>query len=54
LCRAAAPILGEGPSRWLLRHAQRRAERIHAGMRNDLLRSDEKQSRTLAFSGRPE
>lgn len=54
LCRAAATILGEGPSRWLLRHAQRRAERIHAGMRNDLLRSDEKQSRTLAFSGRPE
>ncbi|MEP6563540.1 MAG: preprotein translocase subunit SecA [Mesorhizobium sp.] len=54
LCRAAAPILGEGPSRWLLRHAQRRAERIHAGMRKDLLASDEKQSRTLAFSGRPE
>lgn len=54
LARAAAPILGERPSRWLLRHAQRRAERVHAGMRKDLLASDEKQSRTLAFSGRPE
>jgi preprotein translocase subunit SecA len=54
LCLALAPLLGEGPSRWLLRHAQRRAERVHAGMRKDLLSSDEKQSRTLAFSGRPE
>lgn len=54
LCRAAAPFFGEGPSRWLLRHAQRRAERVHAGMRKDLLVSDEKQSTTLAFSGRPE
>ncbi|WP_027062466.1 preprotein translocase subunit SecA [Mesorhizobium loti] len=54
LCLALGPVLGEGPSRWLLRHAQRRAERVHAGMRKDLLASDEKQSRTLAFSGRPE
>jgi preprotein translocase subunit SecA len=54
LCRVTGPILGEAPSRWLLRHAQRRAERVHARMRNDLLQSDEKQSRTLAFSGRPE
>ena len=54
LARAAAPVLGEWPARWLLRHAQRRAERVHAGMRRDLLKSDEKQSRTLAFSGRPE
>jgi preprotein translocase subunit SecA len=54
LARATAPVLGEWPSRWLLRHAQRRAERVHAGMRKDLLKTDEKQSRTLAFSGRPE
>ena len=54
LARTTAPLLGEWPSRWLLRHAQRRAERVHAGMRRDLLKSDEKQSRTLAFSGRPE
>ncbi|MGB3645625.1 MAG: preprotein translocase subunit SecA [Mesorhizobium sp.] len=54
LARTTVPLLGEWPSRWLLRHAQRRAERVHAGMRRDLLKSDEKQSRTLAFSGRPE
>lgn len=54
LCRASAKIWGPTPSRWLLRHAQRRAERIHAGMRRDLLKSDENQSKTLAFSGRPE
>lgn len=54
LCRIATPVVGEGPSRWLLRHAQVRAERIHARMRSDLLKSDENQIRTLAFSGRPE
>jgi len=54
MCRNAGLIFGDGPSRWLLRHAQRRAERLHARMRRNLLQSDEKQSRTLAFSGRPE
>jgi preprotein translocase subunit SecA len=54
LCRAATPLVGEGPSRLLLRHSQKRAERIHARMRHDLLKSDENQTRTLAFSGRPE
>jgi preprotein translocase subunit SecA len=54
LCRSARPVLGDTLSRWLLRHAQRRAERLHARMRRNLLQSDEKQSRTLAFSGRPE
>jgi preprotein translocase subunit SecA len=53
-CRVAQPVLGETVARWLLRHAQRRAERIHAGMRRDLLKSDENQTRTLAFTGRPE
>jgi preprotein translocase subunit SecA len=37
-----------------LRYAQRRAERIHARMRMDLLRSDQWQMKTLAISGRPE
>lgn len=54
LCRLAQPFVGEVAARWLLRHAQRRAERIHAGMRRNLLKSDENQTRTLAFTGRPE
>jgi preprotein translocase subunit SecA len=54
ICRNASLIFGEALPRWLLRHAQRRAERLHARMRRNLLQSDEKQSRTLAFSGRPE
>ena len=53
-CRVASPVIGESLSRWLLRHAQRRAERVHARMRSDLLKSDESQTRTLAFSGRSE
>jgi preprotein translocase subunit SecA len=54
LCWALYPVLGELPARLLLRHAQRRAERIHARMRHSLLKSDENQIKTLAFSGRPE
>ena len=53
-CRLSSPVMGESLSRWFLRHAQRRAERVHARMRSDLLRSDESQTRTLAFSGRSE
>ncbi|MEJ6783718.1 preprotein translocase subunit SecA [Aminobacter sp. Piv2-1] len=53
-CRLTGPLLGETAARLLLRHAQRRAERVHAGMRRDLLKSDENQTRTLAFTGRPE
>ena len=53
-CRLTEPLLGETAARLLLRHAQRRAERVHAGMRRDLLKSDENQTRTLAFTGRPE
>jgi preprotein translocase subunit SecA len=40
--------------RILLRMAQQRAEWLHARMRADLLQSDRSQSKTLAFSGRPE
>jgi preprotein translocase subunit SecA len=49
-----APVLGRWFARWALRHVQRRTERLHARMRADLLRSDENQNRTLAFSGSPE
>ena len=48
------PFVGEAFARWLLRYGQRRAERIHAKMRRDLLKTDEMQSRVLAFTGRPE
>ncbi len=54
LCRLWRPLLGEWPARRLLRHSQRRAERIHARMRRDLLKSDDNQSKALAFTGRPE
>ncbi|HLH94454.1 MAG TPA: prepilin peptidase [Xanthobacteraceae bacterium] len=57
LSRLAAPALRRwGPSvgRIMLRMAQRRAEWLHARMRADLLQSDRSQSKTLAFSGRPE
>jgi preprotein translocase subunit SecA len=57
LSRLAAPAIRRwGPSvgRILLRMAQRRAEWLHARMRADLLHSDRSQSKTLAFSGRPE
>jgi preprotein translocase subunit SecA len=37
-----------------LRYAQRRAERIHARMRMDLLKSDQWQMKTLAISGKSE
>jgi preprotein translocase subunit SecA len=45
---------GELMSRATLRYAQRRAEKLHARMRVDLLRSDQWQAKTLAISGRPE
>jgi preprotein translocase subunit SecA len=40
--------------RLLLKAMQRRAERIHAGMRRQLMKSDEMQTRILAFSGQSE
>jgi preprotein translocase subunit SecA len=46
-----------GRGRWVLalsRLAQRRAERLHARMRRDLLRSDEWLGDALAFAGEAE
>lgn len=40
--------------RHAIRKAQRRVERVHAGVRNRLLRYDEERSDTLSFSGRSE
>jgi preprotein translocase subunit SecA len=57
LSRLAAPALrrwGPPVGRIMLQMAQRRAEWLHARMRADLLQSDRSQSKTLAFSGRPE
>jgi preprotein translocase subunit SecA len=41
-------------ARWVVRAAQRRAERLHSRARRDLLRVDEQLETTLAFSGRGE
>jgi preprotein translocase subunit SecA len=45
-------------ARWvgkiLFNRAQRKAERLHARMRHDLLKMDEQLGDALAFSGRPE
>ncbi len=38
----------------IFRRAQRRAERLHARMRRNLLKMDEQLGDALAFSGRPE
>jgi preprotein translocase subunit SecA len=57
LSRFAKPAMamaGDWVGRLTLRLAQRRAEWLHARMRADLLRSDRSQTKTLAFSGRPE
>ena len=48
------PWLGDWPGRLALRWAQRRAERLHARMRHDLLTTDELLGDALAFSGEPE
>jgi preprotein translocase subunit SecA len=49
-CLPLLPWLGP----YVLRRAQRRAERLHARMRRDLLRMDEHLETALAFSGRLE
>jgi preprotein translocase subunit SecA len=54
IAKFAARYLGRWIGREAANYAQRRAERLHARMRADLLRSDEWQTKTLAFSGRPE
>jgi preprotein translocase subunit SecA len=54
--RAARPdgTLPPAIAAWVFRRAQRRAERLHARMRLDLLRLDRQLETALAFSGRPE
>lgn len=54
LARALLARFGQPAGRWLLRWAQRRAERLHARMRGDLLRADRMQDRILAFAGHSE
>jgi preprotein translocase subunit SecA len=54
LANAAGGAWGDRISRAASRYAQRRAERLHAHMRYDLLRSDQWQTKTLAISGKPE
>ncbi len=54
LQKAARGRYSRGPGRWALRVAQRAAERQHARLRRDLLRTDEQLARLLAFSGQPE
>jgi preprotein translocase subunit SecA len=54
LAKMATRILGAWAGRGAADYAQRRAERLHARMRADLLRSDTWQMKTLAFTGRSE
>jgi preprotein translocase subunit SecA len=54
MAKVATRFLGHWVGREAANYAQRRAERRHARMRADLLRSDQWQTKTLAFSGRPE
>jgi preprotein translocase subunit SecA len=49
-----AKRLGRIGGGWAADYAQKRAERLHARMRAELLRSDDWRKKTLAFSGRPE
>jgi preprotein translocase subunit SecA len=50
----AVRLLGHWAGREASNYAQRRAERLHARMRADLLNSDQWHMKTLAFSGRLE
>jgi preprotein translocase subunit SecA len=52
--RRPGTLIGRWIGRILFRRAQRKAERLHARMRHDLLRMDEQLGDALAFSGRPE
>jgi preprotein translocase subunit SecA len=54
LARSFGDWRGKFIGRFALRYAQRRAEKLHARMRSDLLQSDQWQAKTLAISGRPE
>ena len=52
--RAAARAAGGRAIVWISGKAQRRSERLHAGMRRDLLRADEWIGGAIAFAGEPE
>ena len=56
--RFAMKAMAGSVADWLARRAsrlaQRRAERLHASMRAQLLKSDQWQLKTLAFSGKSE
>jgi preprotein translocase subunit SecA len=54
LVRFGYGLYGERFARWVMRRAQRKAERLHARMRRSLLRSDEVLDHALAFSGNTE
>jgi preprotein translocase subunit SecA len=54
VAKSAPGVRGELIGRAASRYAQRRAEKLHARMRVDLLRTDQWQSKTLAISGKPE
>ena len=52
--RIFMPLAGQWVGHGVLRYAQKRAERLHARMRNDLFVQDEHLGSALAFSGEPE
>jgi preprotein translocase subunit SecA len=52
--RRPGTLIARGIGKILFRRAQRKAERLHARMRHDLLKMDEQLGDALAFSGRPE
>jgi preprotein translocase subunit SecA len=54
VAKAAGGKIGDRIGRFASDYAQRRAERLHTGMRYDLLRSDQWQTKTLAISGKSE
>jgi preprotein translocase subunit SecA len=54
LVRIGYALYGQSFARWLMRHAQRKAERLHARMRHNLLLSDEVLDHALAFSEKSE
>jgi preprotein translocase subunit SecA len=53
IARRDRPLPG-ALAKFVMRRAQRAAERLHARMRSDLLKQDEELGRALAFSGRSE
>jgi len=53
LLKPGTPLQG-WPAQWLVRVAQRSAERLHARMRRELLQHEDQLESTLAFSGRVE